>query len=120
MVRNFLSLSSEDPKKWLQNNISLPDSAFSHFHTNENKERSLIVEECLYEELKKQNKLDLLQGKSIYIRQKTKLEEIIEKDDIDSFRLISNANNFDFNGKIKKVNELFKYTEIPIILYCIE
>ena len=79
--------------------------------------------------MQKQNKLDLLKEEikkkysgeiTIERREKEKIEEIIEKDDIESFRLISNDTNFDFNGIIKKENQLFKYTEIPIILYCIE
>ena len=34
--------------------------------------------------------------------------------------LLSNQTNFDLNQKIKKENQLYKYTEIPIILFCIE
>ena len=81
--------------------------------------KTRVLEKSLYEELQKQNKLDILKNR-IEIREKEKIEEIIDKDDIESFRLISNDINFDFNGRIKKENKLFKYTEIPIILYCIE
>ena len=129
----------------LKNNISFPISIIldQHLtgkkHTNDQK---LVLEPSLYEELKKHTTLELLKEKfnekyhqdckkeeeeeeekkelTIEIREKTKLEEIIEKDDIDGFRLISNSSDFDFNGTIKKVNQLYQYTEIPIILYCIE
>ena len=103
---------------------------------------NVILEKCFYEEMKKQNKLDILKEDiiernhkinrlsyaedededediSFEIREKEKIEEIIEKDDIDSFRLISNEGNFNFNGKIKKLNKQYEYTEIPMILYCI-
>ena len=124
----------------LAHNISFPLSLIfkrenfklNHFQT--------LLEKSLYEELVKQNKLDLLkeeikheirlskkihdsnfdEEKLIEIREKEKIEEIIEADDIESFRIISNENNFHFNRRIKKCNELFKYTEIPIISYCIE
>jgi len=113
----------------LKNNISFPLSIV----------KARLLEKPLYEELLKLNQLTLLKEEirkenkllkrrygveeeetSIEIREKEKIEEIIDKDDIESFRLISNDNNFDFNGIIKKENKLFKYLEIPIILYCIE
>ena len=56
----------------------------------------------------------------IKIRKKTKIEEIIDKDDIESFKIISNSNNFNFNQTITKNNELYHYFQIPILLYCIE
>ena len=90
----------------LKNNISFPISIIV--------KKNHIIEQDLYEELKKRNDV------KIQIREKTKIEEIIDKDVIDSFRLISNETNFDFNGRIKKVNDLYKYVEIPIILYCIQ
>ena len=34
--------------------------------------------------------------------------------------ILSNSNNFDFNQKIEKNNELYHYYRIPILLYCIE
>ena len=122
----------------LKNNISFPLSIIANI-AQFNK-----LERFLYDELKKHNKLDTLrklikennndivfkgknfnekkkeEGKLYNIREKTKLEDIIERDDIDSFRLISMENNFDFNGIIQKENKLFKYAQIPIILYCIE
>ena len=51
---------------------------------------------------------------------KTEIEEIIEKDDITDFEKLSNKITFDFNQTIKKNNELYHYSRIPILLYCIE
>ena len=56
------------------------------------------IEKDLYEELKKKNELDdnLIKGinrDSLKIKEKTKIEEIIEEDDIDNFRLLSNEYN---------------------------
>ena len=116
---SFIHFDQELLFNLLQNNISFPISIISKY-SNVDDNSKIILEKNLYEELKKQNKLNEIKGKSIEIREKTKIEEIIEKDDIDKFRLISNENNFDFNGRIKKENQLFKYSEIPIILYCIE
>ena len=105
----------------LQVNISFPISVMIP-----KRGRKLKIEKFLYEELLKQNKFDELQRKcdqyhmKIKIREKTKIEEIIENDDIESFKLLSNTNDFDFNQKIKKINILYHYTRIPIILYCIE
>jgi len=101
----------------IENNISLPNSIFTHFHKSSNKN---IIDKCLYDELKKKNKLYLLKGEPYEIRDKTQIEVVIERDQIDSFRSITGENTFDLNGTIKKINELYKYTEIPIILYCIE
>ena len=95
----------------LKNNISFPISMITKLG---------IVEKFLYNELQKQKKLDIFKGKKVEIREQIKIEEIIEEDNIERFRLISNDNNFSFNWRIKKVNKLFKYNEIPIILYCIE
>ena len=123
--REFIHCDHELLFHLLQSNISFPISVI----TNSIK-KNLILENYFYEELQKQGKLDEIKtycdAKSIEItiQEKTKMEEkieeIIEKDDVESFRLISNDTNFDFNGRIKKENKLFKYTEIPIILYCIE
>ena len=111
----------------LKNNISFPISVISNlFPSNDeikSRSKHLYLERYLYEELDKKNKLSLLEKKkeySIEIREKTRIEEVIEKDDIDRFRLLSNETTFNFNGNIKKVNELYQYSEIPIILYCIE
>ena len=123
--REFIHCDHELLFHLLQSNISFPISVI----TNSIK-KNLILENYFYEELQKQGKLDEIKtycdAKSIEItiQEKTKMEEkieeIIEKDDVESFRLISNDTNFDFNGRIKKENKLFNYTEIPIILYCIE
>ena len=86
------------------------------------------IEKYLYEELKKQNKPDLhfekitrgINRKSLNIREKTQIEEIIEKDDINSFRLLSNDSDFNFNEIIQRDSDLFVYSKIPLILYCIE
>ena len=85
-----------------------------------------LIEKYLYEELQKQNKLEELKfycqenNINLKIRQKTIIEELIENDDIDNFKILSNSNSFDFNQKIEKNNELYHYSRIPIILYCIE
>ena len=97
-----------------KNDISFPFSVIYRKHS-----AKVILEKYLYEEFNKQNKLDLCIG-SIELREKSKIEEIIDKDDIENFRIISNDIYFHFNGTIKKENEQYKYTEIPIILYCIE
>ena len=86
----------------------------------------LKLEKYLYEELQKRNKLEEIQhycdqnAIPIKIREKTTIEETIEQDDIDNFRILSNSNDFDFNQKIKKVNQQYHYFKIPLILYCIE
>ena len=97
------------------NNISIPLSiVFKDKDNDYIKNKALILEKSLYEELQKQNKLDLLKEEikkknkgeiTIKIREKEKIEEIIEKDDIESFRLISNDTNFELKGKIKKENK---------------
>ena len=92
----------------ITNKISFPLSIIYFPHASEEfQSNTLILEQSLYEEIKKQNKLDLLKEKikkniifkkdqeiSIQIREKEKIEEIIDNDDIDLFRLISNENNF--------------------------
>ena len=56
----------------------------------------------------------------IIIREKSQLEKAIEEDDVETLRLLSNQTNFDLNQRIKKENQLYEYSEIPIILFCIE
>ena len=88
--------------------------------------QKLTIEKNLYEELQKRNKIEEIdhyckeKGIKTKIREKTKIEEIIEKDDIEAFKALSTDINFAFNQTIKKDNELFHYSRIPIILYCIE
>ena len=88
--------------------------------------QKLTIEKNLYEELQKRNKIEEIEhyckekGIKTKIREKTKIEEIIEKDDIEAFKALSTDINFAFNQTIKKDNELFHYSRIPIILYCIE
>ena len=83
------------------------------------------IEKDLYEELKKKNELDdnLIKGinrDSLKIKEKTKIEEIIEEDDIDNFRLLSNDYNFNFNQIIQRESGLYDYSKTTITLYCIE
>ena len=128
---DFIHYDQELLYHLLKNNISFPLSIIANFRILSqplynpkflaDKNYFIIkLEKTLYEELKKLNKLAFFEDFSIEMREKTKIEEIIEKDDIDSFRFISNETNFDFNRRLTKNNQLFKYSEIPIISYCIE
>ena len=86
-------------------------------------DRKLTFENYLYEELQKLNKIkeieNYCQEKKMKIKIREKIE-MIEKDDIEEFKIMSNSNNFDFNQKLKKNNELYYYSRIPTLLYCIE
>ena len=53
-------------------------------------------------------------------REKTPIEEAIEKDDLEQFRLLSNKDNFNFNDTIEKENQLFHYSKVTLLSYCIE
>ena len=123
--KDFIHFDQELLFHLLQSNISFPLSIIK----NNIKEEKLIIEKYLYEELQKQNQLEQNEIRTkinqdceitIIIREKTKIEEIIENDDIESMKILSNSNNFDFNQKIEKNNELYHYSRIPILLYCIE
>ena len=116
--KDFIHFDQELLFHLLQSNISFPLSVITKKNITEKK---LIIEKYLYEELQKQNQLEgINQDREITIREKTKIEEIIENDDIESLKILSNSNNFDFNQKIEKNNELYHYCRIPILLYCIE
>ena len=80
----------------------------------------LYLEKGLFEELSKENQLDQLKGKLLQfeIREESKLEEAIETDNLDSFRILISDDNFD--QTIKKQNLCFHYSEIPILSFCIE
>ena len=80
-------------------------------------EKKVLEEELLMELEKKGIKIDKTK---IEIRKKSRIETVIEEDDVESLKLLSNQPNFDFNQKIQKENQLYEYTEIPIILFCIE
>jgi len=84
---------------------------------NEYEEEKVLEEELVNELEKKGIEFDKTK---IEIRKKTRIEIVIEEDDVESLRLLSNQPNFDFNQRIKKENQLYKYKEIPIILFCIQ
>ncbi len=86
-------------------------------YEEEEKEKKVLEEELVNEIEKKGIEIDKTK---IEIRKKSRIETVIEEDDVESLKLLSNQPNFDFNQKIKKENQLYEYTEIPIILYCIE
>ena len=77
-----------------------------------------VLEEELVMELEKK-RIKFAKTK-IVIRKKSRIETVIEEDDVESLKLLSNQPNFDFNQKIQKENQLYEYTEIPIILFSIE
>ena len=125
--KDFIHFDQELLFHLLQSHISFPLSVITKNIRNIISGK-LQIEQNLYEELQKQNYLEEIEKKykeededcEITIREKTKIEEIIENDDIESLKLLSNSNNFDFNQKIEKNNELYHYCRIPILLYCIE
>ena len=115
----------------LQSHISFPISSFisslfkgqplpklSFF--SKPKPITLFLEKDLFEELSKQGELDKIKSedKEFSIREKTKLEEVIEKDDIDTFRVLTSE--LKFNETNEKENLLFKFSKIPVLSYCIE
>ena len=110
----------------LKAKISFPISCFissasKYQNSSSTQKKTIFLEKDLFEELSKQGQLDNLllnSRKEFAFREKTKLEEIIEKDDIDSFRIF--ASEPQFNQMIDKVNLLFQYTKVPILSYCIE
>ena len=53
-------------------------------------------------------------------REKTLIEETIEKDDLEQFRALSNLSDFDINSPIIKNNRLFDYSQVPLLCFCIE
>ena len=60
-------------------------------------------------------------GENIVIkREKTPIEEVIEKDDLEQLRFLTNSDNFDYNSTIIKENKLFNYSKVPLLSYCIE
>ena len=77
-----------------------------------------ILEEELVIELQK-NQINF-NKENIIIRKKSRIEKVIEDDDIENLRLLSNEGTFDVNQLISKKNQLYEYLKIPIILFCIE
>ena len=131
--KDFIHFDQELLFHLLQSNISFPLLVITN-NVRNTISGKLHIEQYLYEELQKQNYIEEIERKykeykgedneeessQIKIRKKTKIEEIIENDDIESLKILSNSNNFDFNQKIEKNNELYHYSRIPILLYCIE
>ena len=108
--KDFIHLDQELLFHLLQSNISFPISVITK-NVRNTISGKLQIEQYLYEELQKKNYLEEIEKKfsQIKIRKKTIIEETIEKDDIESLKILSNSNNFDFNQKIEKNNELYHY-----------
>ena len=125
--KDFFHFDQELLFHLIQSNISFPILSIRNNIMNlKDRIKKLKIEQYLSEELQKKNQLKEIESYcsqnriKIKIREKIKIEEIIEQDDIESLKIFSNSNNLDFNQKIKKNNELFHYARIPILLLCIE
>ena len=101
----------------MKNGIEFPVEDILELNKNNEENKKVLEEELVKEMEKKGIKLD---ETKIVIRKKARIETVIEEDDVESLRLLSNQPNFDFNQRIKKENQLYEYTEIPIILFSIE
>ena len=55
---------------------------------------------------KNKNKSLFLGTQPVKKREKTLIEESIEKDDVEQLRVLSDSSNFDYNSEITKINEL--------------
>lgn len=83
---------------------------------------SLIHQDPEFLNLLKENGIQFIDENKYSISPitKTKIQQIIEEDNVDELKKLAADTDFNFNQMIQKRNSLFHYDSIPIILYCIE
>ena len=116
--QDFLTLLLKNGIDFPVQDILFNEEQKKSISSESKKEDKKVLEEELVIELTKKG-IEFDKTK-IIIREKSQLEKAIEEDDVETLRLLSNQTNFDLNHRIKKENQLYEYTEIPIILFCIE
>ena len=94
--KDFIHFDQELLFHLLQSNISFPLSVITK-NVRNTISGKLQIEQYLYEEIEKKFEEEDNEEESsqIKIRKKMIIEEIIEKDDIESIKILSNSNNFD-------------------------
>ena len=116
----FIHFDQEFLTILMKNGIDFPvqDILFFEEYEEEKKVRRKVLEEELVIELEKKGvEFDKT---NVIIREKSQLEKAIEEDDVETLILLSNQTNFDLNQRNQKENQLYEYTAIPIILFCIQ